>query len=215
MIPNRALVHRGLFDSLSVCNRARDKTACPVRPGVAAQRDVGKADRHLSGHAYQRPLRLISGKVKPVVFAGPGQVGRHVLQQFPYHVDLAAAVVAGVLQRGHEVPQILNGSPLQLERGGHSRRAAAGLFQLTVELLHQLRIGDLFLQPCHALEDGVYPEAALGLPGGSTLRLVAFPSVLALDGVGGEALGHEGDIEPVHSSAPPIPSQAPWTAPPP
>ena len=208
------MVYRSLLDSFSAFDTTGDKAACPVRSDVAAQNDVGKAGGHLSGHTHQRPLRLISGEVESVVFAGPGQVGRHILQQFPYHVDLAA-VVAGVLQRGHKVPQVLDGPSLQLERGGHSRRAAVGLFQITVELLHQLGIGDLLLQFCHTLEDGVCPEPALILPGGSALGPVTFPPVLPLDSVNGEALAHKGNIKFVHDSAPLIPSQVLWTAPPP
>ena len=87
--------------------------------------------------------------------------------------------------------------------------------QAKLPAMPNLGAADTLVEESYALEDSVCPEAALFPPGGSVLRLMAFPSVLALDGVGGEALGHEGDIEPVHSSAPPIPSQAPWTAPPP
>ena len=171
-------------------------------PGVSAQEDTGKADGHPSGHACQRPFRLISSEVKSVIPASPWQVGRHILHNFSDHVDLTAAVIAGVFQRSNEAPQILDGCSLQLRGGGHSRRAAAGLFQIMVKLLHQLRIGRLSLQPCHTLEDSVSPEPALFLPGWSPLRLAALPSVLPLNGICGEALRHEGDIESAHCATP-------------
>ena len=60
--------------------------------GVSAQKDAGKADRQLGSHTAKRILRLVTGPIKAVAGIGPGQVGGHVVQQFPDYIDLPAAV---------------------------------------------------------------------------------------------------------------------------
>lgn len=173
---------------------------CPEGSVISAQQDAGEADGEPRCHGSERLFRVLSGKVEIVVLSGPVRVGGHILQQFLNHAGLEPPVPSGFFQRGEVGPQIEDGILLHVLGSRDGERTASGVSQLPVIAFHQRRIGELAFQPGHALEDGVRPEPPPVRPGGSIRRLVPFDAVLPLDGVGGESLRHEGNIESfVHS----------------
>ena len=68
--------------------------------GIPTQKNAGEADGHSGSHTHQCPVNLNAGVAEIIVRRGPRQMGGHILQQEPDHINLPPPVAARTLQRG-------------------------------------------------------------------------------------------------------------------